>query len=81
MSGSGFSNKVLVATLWQRTSDKGNEYLSVQPGKEQEACAGGGEQQTAAPRPGRSPAPTGAKPKPAAEPFYDDPIGDIGRAR
>ena len=28
MSGSGFSNKVLVATLWQRTSDKGNEYLS-----------------------------------------------------
>ena len=28
MSGSGFSNKVLVATLWQRTSDKGTEYLS-----------------------------------------------------
>jgi hypothetical protein len=28
MSGSGFSNKLLVATLWRRTSDKGNEYLS-----------------------------------------------------
>jgi hypothetical protein len=28
MSGSGFSDKVLLTTLWQRTSDNGNEYLS-----------------------------------------------------
>jgi hypothetical protein len=28
MSGGGFNSKVLVMTLWQRTSERGNEYLS-----------------------------------------------------
>jgi hypothetical protein len=30
---SGFSNKVLIATLWRRTSERGNEYLPGDLGK------------------------------------------------
>jgi hypothetical protein len=68
MSGSGFSNKVLVATLRQRTSDKSNEYFSGFLGKARVIGFRG--------RP--------TKPRtqgPVDRPFFDDPVDDIGRSR
>jgi hypothetical protein len=91
-------NKVLLAVLWQRTSERGNEYLSgflgkarvvgfrgeatpdgiqtwnlyLTPGKEQEE--GRAPRRATRPRQQASAASAGA-----GEPFYDDPIDDIGR--
>jgi hypothetical protein len=95
--------KVLVCSLWERTSAKGNTYLSgflgkariigfrgeptadgtltwniyLQPGKEQEEASTS--------RVPRSTAGSRRQPRSqeqaAGEPFFDDPVDDIGRDR
>ena len=68
MSGSGFSNKVLLTILWQHTTNKGNQYFSGFLGKARVIGFRG--------------KPT--KPRtqgPVDRPFFDDPVDDIGRSR
>ena len=98
--------KVLITTLWQRTSERGNDYLSgflgkariiafrgaatadgtltwnvyLQPGREQSEAEGSS-------RSGSNRRPTGVrrwrpKEKPVSdntEPFFSDPVDDVGR--